>query len=103
MEAHEEGGSDPALSAELRALQEPAPLDLRVNLLKQPSRAAALEALKQAGLEAREATWSPVGIRLLGRRVPLSQIPGLLEGAVEPMDEGSQLIAQLVGAQPGEV
>mmetsp|Transcript_9917 Transcript_9917/g.22775 ORF Transcript_9917/g.22775 Transcript_9917/m.22775 type:complete len:481 (-) Transcript_9917:260-1702(-) len=102
-EAHEEGGSDPALSAELRALQEPAPLDLRVNLLKQPSRAAALEALKQAGLEAREATWSPVGIRLLGRRVPLSQIPGLLEGAVEPMDEGSQLIAQLVGARPGEV
>ena len=35
-------------------------------------------------------------------RVALGRLPGLLDGAVDPQDEGSQLVAMMVGAQPGE-
>ena len=86
---------------ELRALQPDAPLDLRVNTLK-ATRSEALAAIRAAGFTAEPAPYSPVGIRLKERAVVLGQVPGLLEGVVEPQDEGSQLLALLVGAQPGE-
>ena len=120
------------VGAELRALSEAAPLDLRVNLLK-GTRQEALAALRAAGFAAAPTPYSPVGIRLAQRSgtIELGQLPGLLEvrarvrvgvrvrvrvrvrapnpnanpnqGRVEPQDEGSQLIALLLGARPGEL
>ena len=92
------------VGAELRALSEAAPLDLRVNLLK-GTRQEALAALRAAGFAAAPTPYSPTGIRLAQRSgtIKLGQLPGLLEGLIEPQDEGSQLIAHLLGAQPGEL
>lgn len=85
---------------ELAALLSPAPLDLRVNRLKS-DRASALAAIRAAGFDAKPTPYAPDGVRLAGR-VALGRIPGLLEGAVDPQDEGSQLVALTLGAAPGE-
>lgn len=90
------------LSTELRALQHSAPLDLRVNTLKGVRREDALRDIIDAGFEAFATPWSPLGIRL-EERTALGKIPGLLDGVVEPQDEGSQLVASLLDASPGEV
>ena len=90
------------LVKELRALMEPAPLDLRVNTLKCEDRIDALRDIIDAGYDATSTPWSPIGIRLQ-ERTALGKIPGLLDGIVEPQDEGSQLVASLLQAQPGEV
>jgi 16S rRNA (cytosine967-C5)-methyltransferase len=88
-----------ALEAELRALAEPAPLDLRVNILKS-SREDAMAALAAERLQARATQFSPWGLRLAGRQsVTASQT--FQSGAIEIQDEGSQLVALLVGARPG--
>lgn len=72
-----------------------------MNTLK-TSRPAALSAIRAAGIDASPTPFSPHGIRL-ARRVPLETIVGLREGAVDIQDEGSQLLALLVGARPGEL
>jgi 16S rRNA (cytosine967-C5)-methyltransferase len=99
----QEGGPHPAgtLERQMRALQLPAPLDLRVNTLK-GTRNAALEAIRRAGFSAEPTPFSPVGIRLQERAVALGRVPGLLSGDVDVQDEGSQLLALLVGARAGE-
>lgn len=89
------------LSRELRELMQPAPLDLRVNTLKCKDRIDALRDIIDAGYDATSTPWSPIGIRLK-ERTALGRIPGLLDGIVEPQDEGSQLVASLLQAQPGE-
>ena len=90
-----------SLENELRALQVAPPLDLRVNTLK-ATREEALASIRAAGFDKAKATpFAPQGIRIPDR-VPLGSVPGLLEGIVEPMDEGSQLIASMVEARPGE-
>lgn len=89
------------LTHQLNGLLEPPPLDLRVNTLKCTSRDEVLQSIQYANLNAYATPWSPLGIRL-ERRVPLQNIPGLLDGIVEPQDEGSQLVASLLDAQPGE-
>lgn len=88
-----------ALEAELRALGDAAPLDLRVNTLKS-SREEAIAALAAEGLRAQPMPFSPWGLRLAGRQ---SVTAGKLfqSGGAEIQDEGSQLIALLVGAGPG--
>lgn len=88
------------VEAELAALLEPAPLDLRVNTLKSKQEHA-IGAIRAGGFEARGMPYAPQGIRL-NDRVALGRLPGLLDGDVDPQDEGSQLIAILVDAQPGE-
>lgn len=90
----------PEAPRELEALLRPAPLDLRVNTLK-TDRRRALAAVRAAGFEANATPYSPVGIRMQSR-VALGRLPGLLDGALEPQDEGSQLLALAVGAAPGE-
>jgi 16S rRNA (cytosine967-C5)-methyltransferase len=87
------------LAAEMAALSEPAPLDLRVNLLK-GTREEALTALAAEGWEARPTSLSPWGLRIDGRR-PVTSGPAFQSGLVEIQDEGSQLIALLTGAAPG--
>jgi 16S rRNA (cytosine967-C5)-methyltransferase len=87
-----------ALVAEMAALGGEAPLDLRVNLLK-ATREAALAALAAEGIEAAPTSLSPWGLRIAGRR-PVSTGAAFRNGYVEIQDEGSQLVAVLVGAAP---
>jgi 16S rRNA (cytosine967-C5)-methyltransferase len=86
-------------TAELAALLQPAPLDLRVNLLK-TTREAASAALAAEGLEATPTPLSPWGLRIEGRR-QVTTGPAFRAGLVEIQDEGSQLVAALTGARPG--
>ena len=89
-----------ALEAELQALLQPAPLDLRANLLK-TTRDAAQAALAAEGLDTVPTHLSPWGLRIADRR-PVTGGAAFRAGLVEIQDEGSQLIAALVGAQPGQ-
>ncbi|MGE0427463.1 MAG: RsmB/NOP family class I SAM-dependent RNA methyltransferase [Hydrogenophaga sp.] len=83
------------------SLNQPAPLDLRVNLLK-TKREAALASLRQAGLTADTTPYSPLGIRLAGKP-SLAKLPAFVQGDVEVQDEGSQLLALLLDAKRGEM
>jgi len=87
------------LHAEMDAMAEPAPLDLRVNLLK-ATRPEAQAALAGEGIEAHPTPLSPWGLRIAHRRAVTSGA-AFQTGAVEIQDEGSQLVAALVGAAPG--
>ena len=87
------------LPAELAALGRAAPLDLRVNILT-TTRDAARAALAAEGMAAAPTPISPWGLRVAGRRA-VSTGPAFQAGLVEIQDEGSQLIAALVGARPG--
>lgn len=77
-----------------QTLQEPAPLDLRVNTL-QTDRASVLHALGDTGIEASATPYSPAGVRIVGKPT-LNGHPLFLDGAVEVQDEGSQLIGYLM-------
>jgi 16S rRNA (cytosine967-C5)-methyltransferase len=92
------------LVPELQALATRAPLDLRVNTLKVPSREAAHDALPHLG--AVETPHSPLGLRIApsedGRGPAVQSEPEFLKGWIEIQDESSQLAALLAGARPGE-
>jgi len=92
---------DDAILALARGLQHPAPLDLRVNVMKAP-REAVLDRLDYDGIEAHPARYSPIGVRLRGKPA-LNQHPMFLDGAVEVQDEGSQLLGLLVEPRRGEM
>ncbi|MFA5040596.1 MAG: RsmB/NOP family class I SAM-dependent RNA methyltransferase [Bdellovibrionales bacterium] len=85
---------------EMRAMQQPATLDLRINPLK-TTREEILKALKDLGLKAKACTISPWGVRVF-ERPALNTLPMLKEGLVEIQDEGSQMVAFAVDAKPGE-
>ncbi|MGQ0677460.1 MAG: RsmB/NOP family class I SAM-dependent RNA methyltransferase [Rhodospirillales bacterium] len=87
------------LARELAALLEPAAVDLRVNALK-AARDEARARLKAEGVDCEPTKLSPLGLRLSQRR-PLGETASFKEGLVEVQDEGSQLVALLVGAKPG--
>jgi 16S rRNA (cytosine967-C5)-methyltransferase len=89
----------PDLAREMAAMAGPAPLDLRVNLLK-TTRQAAQAALRAEGWTAKPTAWSPWGLRIADRR-PVTAGSTFQSGLVEIQDEGSQLIALLVDARPG--
>ncbi len=88
-----------ALAEEMAALGRPAPLDLRVNLLR-GTREAARAALAGEGIAAEPTSFSPWGLRVAGRS-PLVGGAAFRSGLVEIQDEGSQLVALLAGAAPG--
>ena len=96
---HLEARFGAALQAEMAALAEPATLDLRVNLLK-GTRDEAQAALAAETWDAKPTPMSPWGLRIQGRR-PVTDGPAFQSGLVEIQDEGSQLVAALVGAAPG--
>jgi 16S rRNA (cytosine967-C5)-methyltransferase len=77
-----------------RALQQPAPLDLRVNTLKS-GRDAVLARLASDGIAAQATPYSPAGVRLADKPA-INRHPLFVEGAIEVQDEGSQLLACLV-------
>ncbi len=84
-----------------RALQQPAPLDIRVNSLL-AKREEAIVALKQEGIEAQPTPYSPVGIRLTGHP-PINQNTLFLSGKIEVQDEGSQILGFLLAPKRGEM
>lgn len=88
-----------ACAAELAAMLAPAPLDLRVNTLK-ATRAEAQAALAAEGVAAEPTPLSPWGLRVDGRRSVVAT-RAFRAGLVEIQDDGSQLVAALVGAAPG--
>jgi len=87
-------------AAEMRGMLIGAPMDLRVNP-RVITRAAAIQELKGAKIDAAPTPYSPFGIRIYGRPA-LPTLDLYKRGGIEIQDEGSQLIALLVGAQPGE-
>lgn len=90
----------PAMESELAALMVEAPLDLRVNALK-ADRAAAQAALAAEGVPSEPTPLSPLGLRVHGRP-PLASLKCFTDGLVEVQDEGSQLVALLADASPGQ-
>ena len=83
------------------AVDTPAPLDLRVNVLK-ADRDDVLERLRAAGFDAAATPYSPLGVRVAGKPA-LHKADVVTEGLVEVQDEGSQLLALLTGARRGEM
>lgn len=77
-----------------------APMTLRVNL-RRTDRAAYLELLAAAGIEARPATHSAAGI-LLGSPRAVTELPGFAAGLVSVQDEAAQLCAPLLAPAPGQ-
>jgi len=94
--AHDEEG----LLQLAQSLNQPAPLDLRVNVLKL-GRDAALARLRDSGFDAAPCSWSPHGIRLTGKPA-LQKHPLFLDGSIEVQDEGSQVLGFLVQPKSGE-
>jgi 16S rRNA (cytosine967-C5)-methyltransferase len=88
-----------ALEAELAAMDGQAPLDLRVNTLK-TDRESVRSALAADGIDAELTALSPWGLRVVGRR-PVMATRAFQDGLIEIQDEGSQLVAAVVGATPG--
>lgn len=86
--------------AELAALNTNAALDLRINQLL-GTREAALARLQSEGLRVSPGDWSPLAIRVEGRPA-LGALPAFRDGIVEIQDEGSQLVALLADARPGQ-
>ncbi len=85
----------------VQALEQPAPLDLRVNALK-AKRDEVQRALADAGVEAVPTPFSPWGLRVQGKPA-LNKLEVFTSGAVEVQDEGSQMLAQLTDAKRGEM
>ncbi|MCZ4303683.1 RsmB/NOP family class I SAM-dependent RNA methyltransferase [Zoogloeaceae bacterium G21618-S1] len=87
-------------SAVAEAFNQPAPLDLRVNIVK-AKRDAVQAALAAAGIETVAGRWAPHALRVIGKPA-LQRHPLMVDGSIEVQDEGSQLLGQLLGARRGE-
>ena len=61
-----------------------------------------LERLRGAGIDAARMSYSPLGIRVVGKP-SLHKLDTFDQGLVEVQDEGSQLLALVVGARRGEM
>ena len=83
------------------ALNQPAPLDLRVNTIKS-DRDTAEAALTHAGIVCLPTPFSLLGLRM-HKKPALQNMAIFKEGHVEVQDEGSQLLAQVLGAKRGEM
>jgi 16S rRNA (cytosine967-C5)-methyltransferase len=92
-------GEDEALSL-ARALNHPAPVDLRVNTLR-ADREQLAASLAAAQVETKPTPFSPCGLRRPAR-APLNATTAFREGWFEVQDEGSQLVSLLVEAHAGE-
>ena len=88
------------LAAEMGAMRDEAPVDLRVNTLV-TGRDEARARLIADGLAPMPTPLSPIGLRLPAR-TQLAVQTAFREGLVEVQDEGSQLVSLLVDAGPGQ-
>lgn len=92
---------EPRLLELAHALNQPAPLDLRVNTLK-AERDAVLARFERDGMAAQPCPYAPQGVRLVGKP-SLAKHPLFLDGSVEVQDEGSQLLGHLLQPKRGEM
>lgn len=83
------------------AFNQPAPLDLRVNVAK-AKRDAVQAALARDGIETEAGRWSPHALRVLGKPA-LQRHPLMNDGTLEVQDEGSQLLGFLLAPRRGEL
>jgi 16S rRNA (cytosine967-C5)-methyltransferase len=83
------------------SLNQPAPLDLRVNMLTD-KRDDVRHELELAGIAAEPTPHSPWGLRLQDKPA-INKLDAFARGAVEVQDEGSQLLALLLDAKRGEM
>jgi 16S rRNA (cytosine967-C5)-methyltransferase len=83
------------------SLNEPAPLDLRVNALTD-KREDVRKELKLAGIDATPTPYSPWGLRVDGKPA-LTRLDAFARGAIEVQDEGSQLLALITDARRGQM
>ncbi len=88
-------------ASQMEALNQEAPLDLRVNTLKCPDRGDLIMALDRVGYYGIPTPHSSIGVRLK-KRLPVFTLDIFKEGWFEMMDEGSQMVAELVNAEPGQ-
>lgn len=88
---------------EMLAMQERAPVDLRVNTLK-ASRGVVAEALEREGYMATAMHFAPDGLRLPPREgsARLSALTAFRDGLFEFQDEAAQIAARLCGITPGQ-
>ena len=93
-------GADETLAL-ARAMNQSAPLDLRVNTLK-ADRDTVLAKLATDGIAAAPGELSPLAVRLRDKPA-LAKHPLFLEGAFEVQDEGSQLLGFLLEPKRGEM
>jgi 16S rRNA (cytosine967-C5)-methyltransferase len=85
----------------VNSLNSGAPLDLRVNSFK-AKRDDVIAAFKAEGVQAVATPYSPLGLRIDGKPA-LHKLDVFMRGDVEVQDEGSQLLALMVGAKRGEM
>ena len=83
------------------AMLNPAPLDLRVNLAR-TSRGDARARLAADGVDAQPTPYSPAGLRVAGKPA-INRHALFRDGLIEVQDEGSQVLAWLLGARRGEM
>jgi len=86
--------------AEMNALSARAPTDLRVNTLKADRVSVHDELLKQ-GIPCAPGKCSPWSLRL-EQRAAINNLGSFKRGEIEVQDEGSQILALITGASPGE-
>jgi 16S rRNA (cytosine967-C5)-methyltransferase len=84
-----------------QTLNTPAPLDLRVNSIK-ASREQVIAELAEAPIRAEPTPYAPLALRVM-KKPALQNLPLFKSGAIEVQDEGSQVLAQLLGARRGEM
>jgi len=96
---HLERAFGKGLEREMAALNMPAAIDLRVNLLR-ADRETVQRALAAEGVATEPTPLSPIGLRL-AKRLPLSGLSAFKDGLFDVQDEGSQLAALLADALPG--
>ncbi|PLC02251.1 SAM-dependent methyltransferase [Variovorax sp. RO1] len=85
----------------VESLQQPAPLDLRVNAFTD-KRAEVKAELAKAAIKSVVTPFSPWGLRIEGKPA-LTKLDAFVRGAIEVQDEGSQLLALLLDAKRGEM
>ena len=83
------------------ACNEKAPITIRVNSLKTTREKVALK-LREHGIDVEEIKEVPYAL-MLSRRVNLTQLPEYKDGLFEIQDAGSQKVAELLSASPGDL
>lgn len=87
------------LDSEMRAMQDAASLDIRINPIK-TTRDNVLAELAANDIKAKATPFSPLGIRIEGRPA-LSQMALFKDGKIEVQDEGSQVLSLMLDAKSG--
>lgn len=88
-----------AFEDQMKAMIDPAPLDLRVNTIK-GTVDEALASLQADGVHVKKTPYSNIALRAVGKPF-MGDTKVFKKGLVEIQDEGSQLIGLISGAKPG--